>query len=284
MMKFIFIILSLLISSCIVYADDCTIVCPKESSQVIEGENLINKISGINFASKKLAETLIQKELKDELHSSFDADLDIFSVKKLKNGIFKSLTLKSRKIEYRALYMNNFTAQTICPYNKIIYKKSRLYYPDDLPFKFKSTITNENIQSTINSYEFQKEIERNSVSFNGVKGFELKSPTVKIINDKLYFEIPVKTFFGGFKIKFNTDIAVENNKIILKDIAFNSKSNIMSNSMAGYLINKINPISYEIDSINTKYCKIYLKGIKIQNNKIDVSGIFIINKNYNGDK
>lgn len=283
MIRILFIIFCLILSNT-AYADNCSIICPKESTRIIEGETLLNKITGINFVSEKIAESLIQKELKEALNSSFNANLSIFSVKRLKTGEFKSLTLKSKRIGYKALYMSNFQAQTICPFNRIVYKKNRIYYPNDLPFKFESFITNEDINSTLNSFEFKKELERSTIKFNGIKGFEIQVPAVKIVNDRLYFEIPIKTFFGGIKIKLNADVAIENNKLVLKDITFNSKSNIMNNNMVGYLINKINPVSYEINSINTKYCKIDLVGAKISNNRINTNGIFIINKNYDGEK
>ena len=178
--------------------------------------------------------------------------------------------------------MTDFYAQTLCPYNKIVYSKGRIYYPHDLAFKFKSTITNEDIKEVLNTYEFQKELERNSFSVNGVKGFEIQTPKVEILGNKLYFSIPIITFFNSqpFYINFKTGLEVSNNKIVLKDITFLTKDNIIKNDIFGLLINRINPISYEIESINTKYCKIYITNVKINNNLIKTEGTFIINKNY----
>ncbi len=270
MIKKILILLIIIVHACIVSASNCTITCPKESTQIIEKETLFNKLTGLNFASKKIAETIIEKELKDELNSKFKAQAEIFSIKRLKQGEFKSLTLQSSRI--RALFMSDFYAQTICPYNKIIYKKNRIYYPVDLPFKFKSKITNDDIKSVINSYEFQRELEKNSL-------FEIKTPSTIIKDNKIYFEIPIKTILGEFKIKFSALAEIENNKLVLKNININSKSNIINDNILSKLTDKINPIVYGINSINTKYCKIYLTNVKIIDNEIHAEGVFIINKN-----
>lgn len=263
-------------------AQDYKIICPAQSISIINEEKTLNKITGINFASKQIAEMIIQKELKDELNSKFSAKLDIFSVNSLKKGEFKTLNLKSKLINYKALSMSDFNAQTICPYNKILYKKSRIYYPEDLAFKFKSNITNENIQNIINSDEFQKELQRNSLIINGIKGFEIKSPEVLIKDNQLYFSVPILTFFSSkpFNIKISTGMEVKNNKIVLKDTRILTNSNILKNDIIAVLLNKINPVAYQIDSINTKYCKIYITNVKINNNIINTEGLFIINKNY----
>lgn len=282
MIKNILLILSILLITTNTLAKECDITCPSQSINVVEEEKLINKVTGLNFASKMIAEKIIEKELKDELDSKFKANLDIFTINRLKKGEFRALDLKSKKIEYRALRMTDFYAQTLCPYNKIVYSKGRIYYPHDLAFKFKSTITNEDIKEVLNTYEFQKELERNSFSVNGVKGFEIQTPKVEILGNKLYFSIPIITFFNSqpFYINFKTGLEVSNNKIVLKDITFLTKDNIIKNDIFGLLINRINPISYEIESINTKYCKIYITNVKINNNLIKTEGTFIINKNY----
>lgn len=280
MIKNLFICIFVLFCSNIVYAKECEVICPKESTQIIENDTFLNKVTGLNFASKQIAEMIIEKELKEELNSKINAKLDIFTIKRLKKGEFKSLILKSSKIQYKALFLSDFYAQTICPFNKIFYKKSRIYYPHDLSFKYKATITNEDIQNVLNSPEFQKEIEK----INVTKAFEVKTPQVVINEDKLFFTFPVKTFFGLIKISFSSDIEVQNNKIMLKNITFNQKSNIINYDILSHVINNINPITYETESINSKYCKIYITTAKIMDNTIKTDGIFIINKNYGGNE
>ena len=281
-MRSIFILLFLIILNVPVFATE-SIYCPAKTLEIIEKESIFNKITGVNFFSKKIAEAIIEKELGQEFKSNFDVNLQIYTVDRLKKGEFKSIEIKAPILRYKALSMSDFYAETICSYNNVIYKKSRIYYPIDLPFKYKGKITNFDILSTINSKEFQKEIINNPLKLSGINLFQIKTPKVELKDNRVFFEIPVQTVFGSTKIKFNADIEVKNNKVVLKDITFNSKSNIISSNMLVPILNQINPIAYDT-SIDSKYCKLYITDAKIETNKILTNGIFIIKKNYEGNE
>lgn len=281
MKKFICILFCMLLAT-ISYANTCSVTCPSEAIKIIENENILVKVSGINFLTKKVIETAIEKELKDELNSKFNADLNIFTVKRLKNGEFKSLLLKSENFKYKAMSVSDFKAETICPYNQVIYQNKKIYYPNDLAFKFNANITNNDIKNIIKSTEFQKQIQRSSIKINGFTTVQVYEPTVTIDNGNLNFTLPIKTFLSEkpFEFKIKSNIEVTNNKIVLKDTTFSSNSNIINIDMLGSIINQINPVAFQIDSINSKYCKIYITSAKIQGNVIKTEGMFIINKNY----
>lgn len=254
-------------------ARNYNIVCPSESLSIIEKESVINKITGLNFASKKIVEVAIQKVLNDEFYkSNINADLDIFNIKRLKNGEFKALSLKTENLRYRALSMSDFHAQTVCSYNKVVQQNKKVYFPIDLPLKFEGTITNLDIQNVLNSEEFQRELKKISI---------LKTPKVVINNGFLDFTIPIKNPFSSkpLDVKFRADIAVENNKIVLRNITFNSKSNIINNDVLSPLLGTINPIAYEIDAANSKFCKLLITKAIIYGNEIKTNGVLVINKN-----
>ncbi len=271
----------LLLISTPVFANECEYNCPAPADN-IEDETIINKVTGVNFLTKKIIESLIEKELNSELNSDIKAQLTLFNVKRTKQGEFKALKLTSKKILYRALSLTDFEAQSICEYNKVIYKDKKLYYPYDLPFKFSGKITNEDIQNTINSAEFQKELQRNYVKVNGIKMFEALSPQVVLKDDRAYFTIHLKTLFARINISFSAQIEAENNKIVLKDITFNSKSNIINESMSDSLTKDFNPISYQTKVLEDKHGKIEIKSAKISGDEILINGIYTIKQNYGG--
>lgn len=281
-MKKIILLLSLFILPNFSIAEDCTVTCPSETLKIIENENAALKLSGVNFLTKKILEIIIEKELKSELDSKFNADLNLFTVKRLKNGEFKSLTLKSKNLNYRALSVSDFVAETVCPYNQIVYKDKKVYYPYNLPFKFNAKITNNDIKNTISSYEFQRVLEKSAIKVNHFVGFRVLEPTIEIKNDKLNFSIPVKTFLSNEPIYFDvaSDLTVNKNEIVLKDTTFSSKSNIINIDILGGLVNKINPVAFQNTTIDSKYCKLYITSAKINGNLINIEGAFIINQNY----
>lgn len=254
-------------------AQNYNIVCPSESLSIIEKESVINKITGLNFASKKIVEIAIQKVLNDEFYkSNINADLEIFNISRLKNGEFAGLTLKSKNLRYRALSISNFYAKTVCSYNKITQLNRKVYFPINLPLKFEGTITNLDVQNVLNSEEFQRELRKIGI---------IETPKVIIQNGFLDFTVPIKTFLTSktIDIKFKADIEVVNNKIVLRNIAFNSKSNIINNDIIAPLLTTINPVAYEIDSANGKFCKLLITKAMIQGNEIKTNGVLVINKN-----
>ncbi len=279
MKKFITAILLLISISAI--ANECEYNCPSHVDN-IESETIINKVTGVNFLTKKIIESLIEKELNSELNSDVKAQLTLFNVKRTKHGEFKALKLTSKKILYRALSLTDFEAKSLCEYNKVIYKDKKLYYPYDLPFKFSGKITNEDIQNTINSAEFQKELQRNYVKVNGIKMFEALNPQVVLKDNRAYFTIHLKTLFARINISFSSQIEAENNKIVLKDITFNSKSNIINESMSDSLTKDFNPISYQTKVLEDKHGKIDIKSAKISGDEILINGIYTIKQNYGG--
>ena len=281
MKKIIFTLFCILISLT-AYGNSCNVTCPSETMKVIEDENVFLKVTGINFLTKKIVETAIEKELKNELNSKFNADLNIFTLKRLKSGEFKNLLLTSDNFRYRAMSISDFKAETICPFNQIIYKNKKVYYPNDLPFKFNANITNNDIKNIIKSKEFQKQIQRSAVKINGFTTLEVQEPIVTIKNGQLEFSIPIRTFLSNepFIMNLNSNIEVANNKIMLKDTTFSTNSNIINIDILGGIINQVNPVAFQINSIDSRYCKIYITSAKIQGNIIKTEGIFIINKNY----
>lgn len=268
----------------IAYAQNCSVICPSESLQIIEKEKILNKITGISFLSKNIAEAIIQKEINDELKSGVKAELEPYNLKRLKNGEFKGLTLKTKKLQYKALSISDITAHTICPYNKIIYKNKRIYFPADLSFKYIGTITNSDIKDITDSQEFQKEINKLLKWGPGTNNIQIMTPEILLKNGFIHFNIPIKTvlFSKPFNIKFKANIEVKNNKIVLRNITFNTKSNIINNDLLAPLADVINPLSYELKSINGKFCKVYITKAKIIDDKIQTEGVFTINKNYGG--
>lgn len=277
--------ISLFILPCFA-SSNCDVVCPTQSLKIIEEESLLNKLTGMNFLSKKIIEIAIQKELKSELNFDVKADLDIFSIKRLKKGEFKSLLFKGENLKYKAFSFSNFKAQTICPYNKIVYQNKKIYYPNNLSFKFTGQITNQDLANIVNSYEFQKELSKASINILGVESFKVLTPKVELKRGYVFFEIPIKTLFSKnpIKITLYSNIEVKNNKIELKEITLGESTNSSFDGIIKPILQVINPFEYEIKSINGKYCNIYMTNAKITGSILEADGVLTINKNYGGEE
>ena len=280
-MKKLFIIFLLMIMQ-ISYAANCDYVCTQEKAS--DTTSIFSKMTGVSFIVKKLVEKAITTELYSELSSKISADIDLVGIKKLTQGEFKNLSLKGKKLEYDALSISDFSASSICELNKIIYSNKRIYFPQELPFNFSATINNDNLQHILSSDLFKKQLENAYLKVAGIKAITLQDVQAEIKDGYISFNMPFKTILSDkiTNLKFNANVGVENNKIILKNITFNSKSNIMNNNGLLPLINKINPLGFEIKKTGTKFCKLNVKNAEIVGDKINIKGLFIINKNYGG--
>ena len=256
-----------------------------ENIENIESVSVINKISPFKFLAKFIVEKAIEIELKKEFNSKFSANLGIESFDKLRNGEFKSLVIKSENVQYDALSVTNFVANSSKVKNKIVYKENKVYFPFEIPFDFKGIITNQDINFALNSARFKKQLDKATVKVSGKKLFAFEIPTIELKDNLMYCTLPVKSllFKNSINLNFSADVEVEENKIILKNITFLQKSNIINSNIFVSLLSNSNPISFELTKNSGKFCKVDMSKAKIVGDKIDLSGTFTINKNYSED-
>lgn len=241
---------------------------------------LLSKIPGVNFATTKIYEKMIQIQLNKELDAKFSVNLDIFNFDMLKQGIFKSVKVSAPHISYKGLSLSELTAYTLNDKNRIIYKDKKIYYPEEMPFYFEGKIGNDDIQNILSSDIFLKKL--NAVNEKYSMFFEINVPAVEINSGRIYFDIPVSTIFRKkpVRIKLNSDVYVENNEIVLKNIAFSSKGNIIDINKFDKIAENLNPLKFKQGSLKSSFCNINIKSAKIEDDKINILGELFINANY----
>ncbi len=273
-----FLSLLIIFFCCKCYAADFSAYCLNETEMPVN-KNVFEKI---NSVPKKAIETGLEKDLKKQFHSDFKIDIDMFDLTRLKQGELKRLSIASKSLQYDGMSVSDFYAATICNYNKVIYKRGRIYYPYPMPMAFTAKITNQDLEYIVNSEMFNDKVLSNGIKINGQTIFSFEKPKITIENSKVYLSIPVKPVFmkKSFKVKLYADAVVEDNNILLKNISFTPKSNIMVMDVADYFGK--NPVSITNSALNGKFCKIYILKAKIDGNIIKAEGVFVINKNYGG--
>lgn len=283
-MKKILIILSFLLMLPCFGATQNDIVCPYKSLKMMDNESVLNRITGLSFLSKKIVETAIQKEIKRETGFNIDASINLFSIKALKKGEFKELKLKGKNLHYESFSLAGFEAQTICPYNKVVLKDNKIYYPQDMYMKFKGEINNQDIQNVINSEEFKTAVSKVSLKVFGIKGASILPPKIEINQGFVFFDVPIQTLFlkKPIDIKMYSEIGVKNNKIELKNINVGDSTDSAFNDIIKPALNVINPFLYNVNSANNKYSKLSVTKAQISDNIINIEGIVTVKKNYGG--
>lgn len=283
-MKKLLLIFSLLLMLPCFGAAQNDIVCPYKSLKMMDNESVLNRVTGLSFLSKKIVETAIRKEIYKETGFNIDASINLFSVKALKKGEFKELKLKGKNLHYESFSLAGFEAQTICPYNRVILKDKKIYYPQDLYMKFKGEINNQDVQNVINSEEFKTAISKVSLKVFGVKGASLLPPKIELKQGFVFFDVPIQTLFlkKPINVKLYSEIGVKNNKIELKNINVGDSSDSAFNDLIKPALNVINPFLYNVNSANGKYAKLFVTKAQISDNIINIEGIVTVKKNYGG--
>ncbi len=247
----------------------------------INNTSILDKITGRNFIKKEIYERYIEFRLKKTFNGKIHARLRSFNYNALSNGEFKELIIEAKNISYKFFHAQNITAKTLCNYNKVQINNNKITYVQNIPFEYNAIITNENISNIINSNEFQKEINENKILLNNKEIFKILSPTVQIKNSQLFFDIPIKILFikKPINIKFFTDIEIQNDEILLKNIIFSKNSNIIDNNLLIMIGNELNPIKFALKAFDLKKYTLTVENAQINGDKININGKFVVNKN-----
>lgn len=242
----------------------------------------ISNITGVNFTMTKLAELQMQHILKKELNSNFNVELYSFGGKNLIDGKFKKLTLSAKKIKADDINLRDFYGETLCGYNRVVFKDDSIFFDENFLFGFKGKMTNEDFQHTILSDDYKKAINNIRLDIFGASFFRLSDPVVEIKNNRIYMSIKVtfSNFIAEKTITLKTNYALElrNGKIAITDIQYSDALGISKNAMYT-LLNILNPFKMRIPLDENNTMTIYMRDFKIENNIINFAGILLLPEN-----
>lgn len=236
------------------------------------------KITGADFFERKTVEKIAEIYLKKTFHSPIKVQLKTKNARALRNGEFEKLKIKSSKIKTDGIYLTNFEAESICPYNKFLYKKDFLGFPYDIPIKFQTVLTNDDLNRmteyfyTNNRNLFVFPIGRhNAVQVNNIHW--------KIENNKLRIYCELRMFKINTKITFATAITVENGKPAFSYISGVDKRLYKVVNKFLFLLTQNNPFVYTVQLAENANGKLDFTEIYIKNDKLFLKGVFLIPKN-----
>lgn len=244
----------------------------------------ISNASGINFLLTQVVESQIQKTLKKELNSNFKVSITPYGAKNLIDGKFKSLKISSEKVSYGGASISEFNAKTICDFNQVVRNGKDVYFPQNLLFNYSGVIKSNDFQNIVLSKEYLSLLDKMSVTIANRVLFKVFDPTAKIDNDRINLSFKVITPFDFMNevsnVTLNARLAVENEKIVFTDVDFGSPNSRLNLTKMLPLVNRLNPLTYEFSLSKSSRGILKVSNIKVAQNKIFISGVFIIPKNY----
>jgi hypothetical protein len=243
----------------------------------------VSAVSGVNSITEKSVETILKKEAKKYIKAdNLKIDIESYSSKDLKNGIFKSAYAKGENVEVGSnIHLTELELKTLCDFNYIRQANKSIVFVEDMPVSFNVKMTPEDINKTMQHPRYKQLIEDlNTLGANYGKGLKISSTKVAIQNNKFYyivrFHVP---FFGEEpKLVFQSDVSARNGQIKYNNTRVVSGTFSLDLSIANYIINYLNPLSFSIKVFGEKESDLYIDNFSIKDNMIVANGIITVKK------
>ncbi len=281
-MKKIIILLGLcLLSSTASIAANCEYSCVEPYDINGKFSTFISNITGLNFTQTKISEAVLKKSISKTLKGdkNLKVDIESYSAKDLKNGIFKSLLISGENVVLEDIYLSSLELKSLCDFNYVQYdKKGNLTFKEDFPMSFNITMDSDDINNTMKSEKYKKVI--NDVNKLGLGGIKVASTTSSIRGNKFYYALNIEIPFikKEQKVEISADIKVKNGKIDFDNTRLASNSFNLDLKRFDFLMDYLNPLDFSVNIFNNKDAKVYIKNIAIKNNTIVTDGTVVVPK------
>ena len=276
-MKKIILGLVLLLVAQNVQAKDCeTLKCPTPYDLTSGFSRGVSAVTGQNFLAERIGESLTKKAIKKNITSGdVKVRLDSFSTRDLKAGRFKSLEIIGKNANVQGVYISYFNAKTLCNFNYVAPdKKGNYIVKEDIPLSFEAEITEDDLNKTMQSSDYQRMIEDLNSVTGGLNLFQITSTKVKLKNNKMYYVLNYAIPFvrKTKQLVISADLKIENNKIMLANTNFMNNTMSLDVDKLSKLFNYINPLDFSAKILENKEARFNIETVKISDGKIRIDG------------
>ena len=243
----------------------------------------LSNLTGINFLSEKIANSLISKAIKKDAKGKYKIDLQSYNVTALKKGVFKSLDIEGKNTVTDGVYYVSYAKfKTLCDYNyiEIDNKQNVAIFREPLAMAFALQLSEQDLNQTMESSSYGDMIRRINSIGNTYKLFNVSSTSAKIENNKLYYimQVAVPLLKTKPNITIETDIKARDGKIVLNEAKLVTDTFKIDMTKLEKIISYLNPLEFSLGIFNGKEAATKVNDITIQNNMINISGTLLIDK------
>ncbi|MBS4759194.1 MAG: hypothetical protein KHX03_00665 [Clostridium sp.] len=279
------ILLAIIMISTQAYAVDCeSDMCPSVP-QKINGpvSSVLSKVTGMNWILSSVIESQVKKQMDKALLGDFKVNITPYGGKSLLDGKFKKMTAHSDYSYIEGLYLSDVNAESVCEYNHFIYKDGQVYTNENFILSYSVSVTSDDLQKTVATPQYLKLLNSMKVSVGNISVFKIFDPKAEIKNNRMVFSLKVispLTLGEPKRISTDMGLEVEDGKIMFTDVR--TTPNLTSVNLNSILpvINKLNPFVYKANIMNNSKSIIKVQNVNINDNKIVITGLVIVPKNY----
>jgi hypothetical protein len=252
--------------------------CPSEPYPI---SNFITRdLQGIllmNWGSSQIAESIVKNQIKKMIaEGDIKVHIKPYSAMDLAAGKLKSFSVKGKNIVMNGVSISSIEAASLCDLVYIDYKNNPVTPLAPLFFRFKTTITQKDLDRTLSSKEYSDNLSslKLKVGNADLNLIDFMNPKIKIEKNKLIVSTDMHFIgtpkFMSVPLKAGTGIAVKDNKIKLVDLQMFSDNSIM-----GPIPDIVEAITLSILDPN-RFVKggteVTIKNININSGKINIEG------------
>lgn len=281
MKKIIYILIVLLLFVGIAEAEPCGYICPRPYDLSFSLSRFMSTVSGSNFIGKQVVKSILKKEIVKNAEGKFTVKVDSYSVKDLKKGIFKTISIKGKNISANGIYLSEFKIRTLCKFNYISFANpEKPIFKENIPMAFEFVISDEDLNKTMSCESYQRLLYKlNTVGANyGL--FKINSTGVKIKDNKFYYILNVVIPFvkKPQNLVVTSDLSAANGQIDFTNTRLLNSLFAVDLKKIDGIINYLNPLDFSLNILENKDAKVTVQHVKIEDNNIKTSGFFIIPK------
>ena len=243
---------------------------------------MFSNATGANFLLENAVKRVLEKELLKYTNQQFYATPELFGIKELAEGKFKSLTITGSNIIIEGVHASYAKIQTLCGFNQLDLNSKPIKPKENMVIGVWAEFTADDLRKTIEYKNYSHEFSKIDLSEVNISAFSVYSQTIAIEDNKLYFTINAKPSgpLRSMDIAVESDIKVQNGQVLKSRFNFVNLYTGFDLTQLSKLFSSLNNLNFTADIFNnkTKQAEIQIMDLAIVNNKLTVFGIVFIPK------
>lgn len=240
----------------------------------------LSKATGTTFISEKIAQSIVEKELKNATGQTFKSEVKAFSVGGLIQGKFKSLSITGENITVEGISFSHLNIKTLCEYNHIDAKSHPLKFEENVVLEFNMEFSGEDLKTTAQNPNYTQIINKANLSELGIASYTINPDSIGIENNKLNFMIKAQPTGQNKQVDIaaSMDLNIQNEKIVSSKVnLINLYSDFDLTDLAN-LPKVIKRLNFELNLFGNPNTQVQIENVSISDNKLKVQGMAFIPK------
>lgn len=281
MKKIIFLLGLLLVAGNAAFAE-CEYECVAPYNLNNKFRAVVSNVTGANAIVEKRLESILKKEvLKVASADKLKINIDSYSPKDLKNGIFKGMSVSGQNVVLNGVHLTSLDLQTLCDFNYIRQSGKEIVFVESMPMSFDVSMDSDAVNKTVENERYKKIIkDLNKILSSYGMGIEVTSTKLSIKNNKLYYVVGLGIPFLAKepKIVVQADLRVKDGKIDFNNTQIVSNKFNMKLNKFDFILNYLNPLDFSVNILDNKDAKVNVKSVEIKDDMIYAQGVIVVPK------